>query len=173
MRSANEEYGGSGVILSTSKPSATPASVMSCLALARSNVGAGRAMAPGQSSGIQLPSAGAMPPISASLNALRSMARLTACRTRMSLSGLSGLSRAPSSSHIGPALTGANRSRESLRTASSSWPGIRFATSASPVCSSATRVASSATPRMTIVLTFGVLRQYSVNASKVTCVPGC
>src|ERR687885_740968 len=40
MRSAKDEYGGSGVILSTSKPSATPASDISCLARARSKAGA-------------------------------------------------------------------------------------------------------------------------------------
>src|SRR5438067_1123149 len=94
---------------STSNPSATPASAMSCLALATSNVSGGRSIAPGQSAGIQLPSNGPMPPCSASLIALRSSARLTACRTRTSLSGLSGRSSAPSSSHTGPALTAASR----------------------------------------------------------------
>ena len=65
---------------------------MSSLAFARSVGGIGRWSAPGHSAGIQLPSTGERPPSSASLIALRSIARLIACRTRTSLSGLSGRS---------------------------------------------------------------------------------
>ena len=50
---------------------------------------------------------------------------------------------------------------------------MRFATSASPVCSSAIRVASLATPFMIRVFTFGILRQYSVKASNSTWMPAC
>ena len=89
----------------------------------------------------------------------------------MLASGLSGLSNDIGSSQPGAPLSGTSRSFGSRLMVSSRSPVIWLATSTSPVWSSASRVAGSGTPRMTIVLTFGALRQYSVNASSSSSVP--
>ena len=89
-----------------------------------------------------------MPPHSASFIALRSIARLIASRTRLSLNGFFGSWKPGNSSHQLADTTGARRSFGLFFTRSINSPGTKYMMSASPRSSIATRVAASGTLTM-------------------------